>query len=73
MQQLLGVALAACLLLPGMALAISKNGFELDNASVPAAQILPGGPPKDGISAIDEPRFVDAESADDLSGDERVI
>lgn len=34
------------------------NGFEVDNASVPQHAIQRGGPPKDGIPAIDKPRFV---------------
>jgi hypothetical protein len=32
--------------------------------SVPYSEILSGGPPKDGIPAIDHPRFVTAEEAD---------
>lgn len=33
--------------------------------SVPYTEILSGGPPKDGIPAIDTPRFVSVEAADD--------
>jgi hypothetical protein len=36
------------------------NGFDVSNASVPLPEIQRGGPPKDGIPAIDEPKFVDA-------------
>ncbi|MGD2134927.1 MAG: DUF3179 domain-containing protein [Gemmatimonadales bacterium] len=32
--------------------------------TVPLEEIVPGGPPKDGIPAIDDPRFVSAEEAD---------
>jgi Protein of unknown function (DUF3179) len=39
--------------------AMTKNGFDVSNATIPAEQILSGGPPRDGIPAIDEPRFVD--------------
>ena len=39
------------------------NGFDLAGASVPAKAIERGGPPKDGIPAIDRPRFVGATSA----------
>src|SRR5207247_3215000 len=35
-----------------------KNGFDLSKVTVPAAEILPGGPPPDGIPAIDHPQFV---------------
>ncbi len=51
----------------------SKNGFDVGNASIPVREILSGGPPKDGIPAIDKPRFVGAHEADFLSGDDRVI
>ncbi|NAY90764.1 DUF3179 domain-containing protein [Muricauda sp. JGD-17] len=33
------------------------NGFELNNAIVPIDQILYGGPLKDGIPALDDPKF----------------
>ncbi|WP_417615364.1 DUF3179 domain-containing protein [Oceanisphaera sp.] len=36
------------------------NGFNLDDALIPAAELLPGGPPRDGIPAIDNPGFIDA-------------
>ena len=39
------------------------NGFEVRGALVPADQILRGGPLRDGIPAIDDPKFVDAEKA----------
>lgn len=48
------------------------NGFDLAGASVPATAIERGGPPKDGIPAIDRPRFVAAASAG-LSDDDRVL
>jgi hypothetical protein len=34
------------------------NGFDVSNASIPVAEILSGGPPRDGIPAIDEPSFI---------------
>lgn len=49
------------------------NGFPLDGASVPADRILRGGPPRDGIPAIDEPVFESADAANWLAGDERVL
>jgi len=39
------------------------NGFDVSEASIPAAEIHLGGPPKDGIPAIDRPRFLAAEQA----------
>ncbi len=40
-----------------------KNGFDLTGALVPVDQVLSGGPAKDGIPAIDAPRFVSAGQA----------
>jgi len=51
----------------------SKNGFDVANASIPVGEILSGGPAKDGIPAIDTPRFVGAQEAGFLSDDDRVI
>lgn len=52
------------LLLIGMALTLGLttkaqklNGFELKGALIPVREILPGGPPRDGIASIDRPRF----------------
>ncbi|MBW2699149.1 MAG: hypothetical protein JRE70_21885, partial [Deltaproteobacteria bacterium] len=36
------------------------NGFDLSNAAIPIEEILPGGPPRDGIPALSHPRFVAA-------------
>ncbi|WP_198649929.1 DUF3179 domain-containing protein [Zobellella maritima] len=50
------------------------NGFVLDDALVPINEILPGGPPRDGIPAIDKPVFIGATEADRiLSPDDEVI
>ena len=50
-----------------------KNGFDLANAIVPAEEILRGGPPRDGIPAIDNPKFISPESADYLTDEDPVI
>jgi hypothetical protein len=49
------------------------TGFTLDNAIVPREEILAGGPPKDGIPALLEPKFVSAENADFLGPEDQVI
>lgn len=49
------------------------TGFTLDNAIVPEADILSGGPPKDGIPALLEPTFVDAADADFMNHQDTVI
>jgi hypothetical protein len=50
-----------------------KNGFDLSNATVPVAEILPDGPPRDGIPAIDRPQFVNASEVDFLRDEDRVL
>jgi hypothetical protein len=52
---------------------ILSTGFNLDNAIVPTDQILAGGPPKDGIPAILEPKFIRPEQADFLEESDPVI
>lgn len=49
------------------------NGFDLSDTSVPATEILPGGPPRDGIPALDDPRFESAAGAGWLAADDRVL
>ncbi len=41
----------------------TKNGFDLSNSSIPVEDIKSGGPPKDGIPAIDNPKFLSAAKA----------
>ncbi|UTV29474.1 DUF3179 domain-containing protein [Photobacterium atrarenae] len=49
------------------------NSFILDNLTIPASQILSGGPGKDGIPAILKPRFVAASQARFLSPDDVIL
>jgi len=55
------------------AAAASKNGFVLDDALVPADEILDGGPGRDGIPSLDYPDFVAADEADFLKAKDRVL
>lgn len=48
------------------------NGFDVANASVPTQAIQRGGPPKDGIPAIDRPKFISAGQAR-LAEDDRIL
>ena len=54
--------------------AVSQFNTDFTIHSVPYDEILSGGPPKDGIPAIDAPKFVSVEEADEwLSPQEPVI
>ncbi|MGF1717840.1 DUF3179 domain-containing protein [Photobacterium chitinilyticum] len=53
--------------------AASLNGFNLDRLTVPAEQILSGGPGRDGIPAILNPHFIDAGKAKFLKGHDTVL
>ncbi|MES9814316.1 MAG: hypothetical protein ABW161_16160 [Candidatus Thiodiazotropha sp.] len=50
-----------------------KSGFDVTDALVPIEQILPGGPPKDGIPSIDSPKFLPARKIDFLQPEDRVL
>ena len=49
------------------------TAFDLSRHSILPEEILGGGPPKDGIPAILEPRFVPSAEATCLRDDDRVI
>ena len=49
------------------------NGFNLSKAIIPVSEIRSGGPPRDGIPAIDRPRFIPAEQVDFLRDEDVVI
>ena len=51
----------------------TTNGFDLNGVLIPADEILSGGPPKDGIPAIDKPVFVKASLARLMRDDDRVL
>lgn len=70
---LAGLAAAASLALPAAAMGdAAKNGFALDPSSIPDAEILAGGPPRDGIPALSQPHTIAADAATWLD-DEMVI
>lgn len=60
---LLGLALATASAPALSADRTRYNGFDVTNAALPLHAIERGGPPRDGIPAIDRPRFVDAPRA----------
>lgn len=65
--------LVSVTLLVSAACARDKNGFDLEGSLVPAEEIHLGGPPRDGIPSIDQPRFVVAVQADFLADSDRVL
>lgn len=71
--------LSALLLLPLLLLectflqAATKNGFDLSDALIPAKEVLSGGPPRDGIPAINQPKFESVSDATWLRPDDRVL
>ncbi|MCK5190294.1 MAG: DUF3179 domain-containing protein [Methylococcales bacterium] len=56
-----------------LSLAQSKNGFDLQGSLIPVQQILAGGPARDGIPSIDQPKFVLADKAGYLQDDSPVL
>jgi hypothetical protein len=52
---------------------LSLTGFNLDRSIVPKDEILAGGPPKDGIPALFNPKFIRPDEADFLGPDDQVI
>lgn len=58
---------------PNLALARAATGFDLSNATIPKDQILSGGPGKDGIPAILEPKFIAVEEADFLEDADKIV
>lgn len=49
------------------------NGFDLSSTLIPSDEIRHGGPPRDGIPALDDPVFVAADRAGFLNDDDRVL
>lgn len=51
----------------------SFNGFDVRNAIVPKSELLSGGPPRDGIPAMLEPRFQPADNVPWLNDQDEVV
>lgn len=49
------------------------NGFDVSHASIPKDEILRGGPPRDGIPAIDNPKFLSVSNVDFLGNGAQVV
>jgi hypothetical protein len=57
----------------GQGQAVTRNGFDLEGAAVPVNEIVSGGPPRDGIPALNLPERVAADQADFIQADDRVL
>lgn len=53
--------------------AAPHNGFDLTDAIIDSSQILAGGPAKDGIPSIDNPKFVSAAKASHMRANDRIL
>lgn len=74
LRNLAALSMALLLVVWGSMAAVgSKNGFNLGDALVPAHEILNGGPPRDGISAIDDPKFLPVDKAHHLQPSDPVL
>ena len=51
----------------------TKKGFQLSKLQIPFDEIQDGGPPKDGIPSIDQPKFVWSIQASFLKNEEEVL
>ena len=71
-MKILGTLLLSLLLI-GSLQAYSKNGFDLSQSLIPSKEILQGGPPRDGIPSIEQPKFVSAANANFMRPTDRVI
>ncbi len=52
---------------------IPLSGFDFTRHSIPTEKIRSGGPGKDGIPSLTEPRFVTAEKAGFMSDSDKVL
>ena len=72
MRVVLFLVSVTLLTLPAQAASDRPNGFSLHPSSISREEILSGGPPKDGIPALDHPPTLSAQAAD-LDDDAWVI
>jgi hypothetical protein len=48
-------------------------GWDFTKHAIPVEQIMSGGPPRDGIPALTNPKYVPADEAGFMKEDERVL
>lgn len=62
-----------CLSVSSVSLARVLNGFDLSDSLIYPGHIMPGGPPREGIPAIDDPAFETVSQVSWLGPDDRVL
>lgn len=67
------IAVSIPVIIPYVRSAQPYNGFNVENALIPVEQIHQGGPPRDGIPAIDNPKFVSSVAADFLLDRDHIL
>lgn len=72
MKSVMAPLLILLALMPVLHAVAAPNGFDINQSLIPADEIHLGGPPKDGIPAIDNPIFIEATEAG-LSADDAVL
>lgn len=72
-KTLIPLLLLIALLHPPGIQAAPYNDFDVSNSSIPANEIHRGGPPRDGIPAIDDPEFIHANKAWHVKTSQRVL
>jgi hypothetical protein len=65
--------LATVAALAVVALTTPAAAWDLSRHSIPLEEILSGGPPRDGIPALLDPKFIPAAEAGFLKPDDRVL
>jgi len=67
------ILLFILLIFPLTGLSQNKNGFDLKNSLIPHQQVLHGGPPRDGIPALDSPKFLTLKESNFLQAEDRIL
>lgn len=67
------IFIAAAILIPDEMQAQTLNGFDLSNLTLERKEIKRGGPPRDGIPALNDPLFVSGTEVKDWKNDDRIL
>ena len=51
----------------------ADDGFNLTGSLIPTDEIYAGGPPRDGIQALNDPELINVSAADFLDPDDRIL